>query len=72
MRTEFVVKKNQIEGKTTKTYAMIKLSGNLFIYYDGKAVYLVDKWNKSKVIIGQKIKIKKSLFSDKVKVIVEG
>lgn len=71
MKMEFVVKKSQIEGKITKNYALIKLSGNLYLYYDGKGVLLVDKWNRSKIVIGEKLKVKKSLFSNKVKVIIE-
>lgn len=71
MKTEFVVKKSQIEGKTSRNYALIKLSGNLYIYYDGRSVMLVDKWNRSKVVIGEKLKIKKSWFSDNVKIIIE-
>lgn len=71
MRTEFIVRKSQIEGKTTKSYALIKLSANLYLYYDGRGVTLVDKSNKTKVVIGSKIKIKKSPFSDKVKIVVE-
>lgn len=71
MKTEFVVKKSQIEGKTTKSYALIKLSANLYLYYDGRGVMLIDRTNKTKVIIGSKIRIKKSPFSDKVKIEVE-
>lgn len=71
MKMEFVIKKDQIESKITKSFALIKISANLYLYYDGKGVMLVDKQNKTKVFVGSKIKVRKSLFSDKIKVLVE-
>lgn len=71
MKMEFIIKEDQVEGKITKSFALIKISSNLYLYYDGKGVMLVDKQNKTKVLVGSKIKVKKSLFSDKIKVLVE-